>query len=224
MSTRFWANGLDGEEKRRRTCYRYYRTIIWTAHLEVKKTKDCVAGLKHLHVSRRENSRDSRWMTTPQRSGAVGSNLRLTAYLTLPVLASARGHSLAQCLYVYADIHVHCIVLWCSYCCVKISIAIYWKYPRPNPVIPPWTSCLKLEKLLQFSTSVIFFFLSLLSISSQAKEMGFIHFLPLILNCKLQKYLFKKSTPVPGDLAGHHLWSLGWRAYCWSFEKWLSIT
>lgn len=158
MSTRFWANGLDGEEKRRRTCYRYYRTIIWTAHLEVKKTKDCVAGLKHLHVSRRENSRDSRWMTTPQRSGAVGSNLRLTAYLTLPVLASARGHSLAQCLYVYADIHVHCIVLWCSYCCVKISIAIYWKYPRPNPVIPPWTSCLKLEKLLQFSTSVIFFF------------------------------------------------------------------
>lgn len=72
---------------------------------------------------------------------------------------------------------------------------------------PYYTS---MDKLLGVGeTSPIFhirdflIFFSRLRISSQAKEMGFIHFLPLILNCKLQKYLFKNSTPVPGDLVGH---------------------
>lgn len=123
-------------------------------------------------------------MTTPQRSGTVGSK-QTDSLPTLLVLASAHRLSLAHHLYVYADIHVHYIVLWCSYCCVKISIAIYWKYPCPNPLILPWTSCLKLEKLLQFSTSMIFFFpfSPRLSISSQAKEMCFFFFFFYFIFC-----------------------------------------
>lgn len=98
---------------------------------------------------------------------------------------------------------LHCIVMLVLLCkdfyCYLLEIS------------PPQPCYSSMDKLLEVGeTSPIFhirdfFFLSLLSISSQAKEMGFIHFLPLILNCKLQKYLFKKSTPVPGDLAGHHL-------------------
>lgn len=96
------------------------------------------------------------------------------------------------------------------YCDARISVLRYLllfieDYPcPPNPVILSWTSCLELERLLQFSTSVTPPPpSSLLSISSQVKEMGFIHFLALRLNCKLQKYLFKHVAPVPGDLAGH---------------------
>lgn len=81
------------------------------------------------------------------------------------------------------------IALYCDarIAVLRVLLLFIGIIPNPNPILP-WTSCLELEKLLQFSTSVIFFFFfSLLSISSQAKEMGFIHFLPLILNCKLQK-------------------------------------
>lgn len=167
-------------------------------------------------------------MTTPQRSRTVGSK-QTDSLPTLLVLASAQRLSLAHHLYVYADIHVHYIVLWCSYCCVKISIAIYWKYPCPNPVILPWTSCLKLEKLLQFSTSMIFF--SFFSPSEhQFSSKGnvflfflFFHFLPLILNCKLQKYLFKKLQSCSWRFSGTSL--ISWlESLLLKLWEWLSFT
>lgn len=138
-----------------------------------------------------------------------GLNLRLMAFLTLSG-SVFRPWALANtsliCIFRYTCI-LHCIVMLILLCkdfyCYLLDISL----PHPHFILP-WTSCLELGELLQFSTSMIS-----PSIGFSSKGNDSVHFWPILLNCKLQKYLFKSSTPVPGDLVGHLL-SLGWRRYC----------
>lgn len=112
------------------------------------------------------------------------------------------------------------IALYCDarIAVLRVLLLFIGIIPNPNPILP-WTSCLELEKLLQFSTSVIFFSSSPFwaSVLKQRKWVLFI-FCPSYWTVNFKKYLFKISTSVPADLVGH-LWSLGWRAYCWCFEN-----
>lgn len=116
------------------------------------------------------------------------------AYLTLPVPTFSHGAITGTpliCICRYTCT-LHCIVILVLLCkdfyCYLLEVSL-----SQTPLFFHGQAAWRWRKLLRFS--VIFYFSSFFfppEHQFSSKENVFIHVRPIILNCKLQKYLFKK--------------------------------
>lgn len=123
-------------------------------HLEVKTITDCVLLDWNISMFPEEKTLETLGEWPLVKDAGFKSE---TDGLPDTVCASVWPWALAStsliCICRYTCL-LHCIVMLILLC-KDFFIAIYWRYPCPIPFILPWTSCLELGELLQFSTSVI---------------------------------------------------------------------